>query len=364
MILLALLAVQLSAILAGPMPTRQLIVSMAAVIVLAGLQHRHLRRAARSPGWLKFGILVTEVLVTFLPLLAVGASWPGMAGFLAASVLLVVPGRTAWSLVGAIMAGLFAAALTVGLGVGTAAYLTIASLAVGLTLLGVSRLGSMVRHADSRQTEVAQLAVVRERMRFARDLHDLLGASLSAITLRAELTKRLMRSDPATASTELGNVVDIARQAAAEVRQMADGYRNISLAREVAAAASLLASAGVAAQVEMNCGILPDKIDRVLAMTLRELITNVLRHSSARNCWIALGQDDGYVTLSVANDGVARSAVAHRERGGLENLAARLDTVGGTLRARVRRAGRFCVHAEIAVGADAARHDRIGRIAS
>ena len=352
MILAVLLAVQISAILYAPMPPRRLAASLTAVITLALLQACHFREAARCPPWLRLGVLAVEGLATYLPLLAVGAAWPGMGGFLAASVLIVVPGRAAWALFIGVIGSLFVAATTLGLGVDNAANVAVASLTVGLTIFGICRLTAVIRRVHGMLTETARLAVVRERMRFARDLHDLLGYSLAAITLRAELARRLIKSDPATASDELGDVVAMARQTVAEVRQVADGYRNISLAQEVAAATSLLASADVAARVDTNCGVLPNRVDSVLAMILRELTTNILRHSSARNCWITAEQGDEHVTLSVANDGVPRAAATHRDGGGLENLAFRLEAVGGTLSASVRGDGRFHVLAAIAVKAD------------
>ncbi|BCB89757.1 hypothetical protein Psuf_070700 [Phytohabitans suffuscus] len=348
-ILTILLAAQISTLLAGPMPPRQLTASLAAVTALAVLQARHLRAPARSPLWLRLGLVSAEGLTTYLPLLAIGAAWPGMGGFLAASVLLVLPGRAAWPLVAAVIMGLFAAAMSQGLGVRNSGNVAIASLAVGLTLFGVCHLTSTIMHMRGMHTEATQLAVVKERLRFARDLHDLLGYNLAAITLKAELSRRLIRKDPAAAGDELRDVVDIARQAVAEVRHVVDGYRNISLAQEIAAAASLLASADVAARVEMSCGILPDKVDSVLAMVLRELTTNILRHSTARNCWITAVQADEHITLSVANDGVPRAAANHRDGGGLENLASRLEAVGGTLSATVCDDGRFRVLAEIAI---------------
>ncbi|MEU4216986.1 histidine kinase [Actinoplanes sp. NPDC026623] len=352
MILAALLAVQVSAILAAPMPARQLTGCLATVIALAVLQTLLFLRAARSSGWLRMGVLALQGLATYLPLVT-GATWPGMGGFLAASVLLVVPGPAAWALFGAVVVSLFAAATALGLGLRSAGVTAVASLAIGLTMFGSYRLTDVLRQAHGRHVEQAQLAVVQERLRFARDLHDLLGYSLAAITLRAELARRLMSSDPASAGNHLRDVVAIAREAGADVRQVADGYRNISLAQEVASTAALLADADVAVHVEMNCGILPDKVDSALAMILRELITNVLRHSSARSCWITAEQTEEHVTLSVANDGVPQTAATHRDGGGLENLAFRLKAVGGTLSAMVRDNGWFHVLATITSGADA-----------
>jgi two-component system sensor histidine kinase DesK len=353
LILAVLLAVQVTAILAARMPPSRLSASLEAMTVLAGLEAWQFRQTARSPRWQRPGAVAAEALATYLPLLLVGATWPGMGGFLAASVLVLVPGRAAWALFTAVIASLFTAVMAVGVGVRDAAYVAVASVAIGLTIFCVRGLSAVIRHVQVVQTEVVQLAVVRERMRFARDLHDLLGHSLTAITLRAELTRRIMRTDPAKASDELRDVVDIARQAAAEMRHVADGYRNISLAQEVAAAASLLASADVDARVEMNCGVLPHNVDTVLAMVLRELVTNVTRHSRARNCWIAAEQSDERVGLSVTNDGVALLIPAHRDGGGLENLAKRLEAIGGTLNVTSCGDGLFRVLAEVSTRADA-----------
>ncbi|MET7427113.1 histidine kinase [Dactylosporangium sp. NPDC005555] len=361
MILVVLLTVQITAILALPMPPGQLAAALAAVTTLAVLQVRHFRGTARRSRWLTPGFLAAEGLATYLPLLAMGAVWPGMGGLFAASLLLVVCGPAGWALFAAVIASLFAAAMALHLGVYDASNAAVASAADALIIFGAFRLASVLRHAQGARTEAAQLAVVRERVRFARDLHDLLSYSLTAITLRAELTRRLVSSDPATASDELRDVVDIARHAVAEVRQVADGYRNLSLAHEVAGAASLLASADIAAHVDMNCGVLPDKVDNVLAMVLRELITNVLRHSSAQNCWITVEQGDDQVTMSLANDGVPRATATHRAGGGLENLASRLEIIDGALNATVRGDRRFCVCVEIAIKADelvGARHQR------
>ncbi|MEU4397227.1 sensor histidine kinase [Micromonospora orduensis] len=353
MILAGLLAVQVSVAMAAPMAARQLTGCLATVVALAVPQALLFLRAARSSRWLRMGVLALQGLATYLPLVTAGVVWPGMGGFLAASVLLVVPGPAAWALFGAVVVSLFAAASALGSGLRGAAVTAVASLAIGLTMFGSCRLTDMLRQAHGRHAEQAQLAVVRERLRFARDLHDLLGYSLAAITLRTELARRLMSNDPVSADNELRDVVATAREACADVRQVADGYRNISLAQEVASAAALLDRADVVVHVEMNCGMLPDKVDSVLAMILRELITNVLRHSSARNCWIIAEQTDEDVTLSVTNDGVPRTAATHRDGGGLENLAFRLEAVGGTLSATVRDNGRFHVLAAIASGADA-----------
>jgi two-component system, NarL family, sensor histidine kinase DesK len=196
---------------------------------------------------------------------------------------------------------------------------------------GLSRLTVMVSSLNATRAELAQLAVIKERMRFARDLHDLLGYSLSAITLKAELTRRLVGSNPSRARDEVAELLDIARQALADVRLVASGYRNMSLSKEAASAASLLCTIGVRTDVEINCGALEAAVDTALATTLREAVTNMLRHSTVQNCTITADATSDMVRLHVINDGVPPSAASKRDGGGLENLAMRLEAVGGQL---------------------------------
>jgi two-component system, NarL family, sensor histidine kinase DesK len=296
--------------------------------------------------WWRAGLLLTQGLVTYLPLVVLGKEWAGMAGFLAGSVLLLVPGWPAWVLFAVINASMLVGPLLLGLGAYSVAYLTVASIDIGLVIFGLSRLSDIVRYVHTTRAELAQLAVVKERMRFARDLHDLLGYSLSAITLKAELTRRLVGANPARARDELAEVLDIARQALADVRLVASGYRNLSFAKEAASVSSLLTTAGIDTTVSINCGALAEKVDTVLATVLREAVTNMLRHSSAQHCCIEAWQGEETVRLRIVNDGVPRSAPSDRPGGGLENLAARLTAVGGKLTTRVIPGGSFELSAE------------------
>jgi two-component system sensor histidine kinase DesK len=163
------------------------------------------------------------------------------------------------------------------------------------------------------------------------DLHDILGYSLSAITLKAELTRKLVASDPALAQDELSEVVELARQAAVDVRLMASGYSSVSLAREAGSAASLLSAACITPKVTIDCGVLDDQVDAVLAIVLREAVTNVLRHSAARNCAIVANQEGKMITLKVINDGVPQPVTPGTSGHGLRNLTRRLELIGGEL---------------------------------
>jgi two-component system sensor histidine kinase DesK len=349
-VLCGFLAVQLIDLLASPIPSHgtALAVDIFSICVVFILQL--FISAAGSEGWSRqrrLGMLLAQGLITYLPLLILGRQWAGMTGFLAGSILLLIPGVRAWLLFSAVIASMLVGPLILGLGAYSVAYLTVASLDIGLIVFGLSRLNLVIRYVHATRAERAQLAVVRERMRFARDLHDLLGYSLSAITLKAELTRRLVAANPERARDELAEVLDIARQALADVRLVASGYRNMSLSKEAASVTSLLATAGIAGRVDIDCESLDEATDTVLATVLREAVTNLLRHSAARNCAIEAALTGDEVRLRVTNDGVPQTAGSHRDGGGLENLALRLEAVGGTLAAGVSRDGRFEVLATV-----------------
>jgi two-component system sensor histidine kinase DesK len=276
-------------------------------------------------------MIVGQAAASYLPLLAFGIMWTGMTGFLAGSVLLLIPGWKAWVPFTAVALSMLAVAIVARPGAYDIALAVIGDLAVGIVVFGLSRMAALVKHAGAMHQEIAQLAVIRERTRFSQDLHDLLGYSLSAIALKAELSRRIMMAKPELAREELADVVVFARQAVADVRLVASGYRAMSLVAEAGSAASLLAAAGIMADIEIDCGALDEKIDTVLATVLREAVTNLLRHSSAQTCRLAASQAGECITLVVANDGAPRSGVPHRDGSGLENLVARLEAVGGTL---------------------------------
>ncbi|HEY0937841.1 MAG TPA: histidine kinase [Trebonia sp.] len=291
-----------------------------------------LPRAAQWSARQRGVMLLGQGAVTYLPLLVYGIMWAGMTGFFAGSVLLLGAGWKAWAPFAVIGLSALAAAAGTRQGALETAFLAISGPAFGLVVFGLSRLALQLRHAYITHAEISQLAAVKERTRFAMDLHDLLGYSLSAIALKAELSRRVMDTKPDQAREELADVVTFARQAVADVRLVANRYRTMSLAAEAGSAASVLAAAGVMADIEIDCGALDEKVDTVLATILREAVTNLLRHSSARTCRIAASQTGAFVTLLVANDGVPTPGAGYyRDGGGLENLAARLETIGGTL---------------------------------
>jgi two-component system, NarL family, sensor histidine kinase DesK len=336
-VLSAYVAVQVIDLVTEPMPDRgvKLTVDLACLAGLFALTLAVTAEAAeRWSRQRRLATLVAEAVLTYLPLVLFGRYWADMAGFFAGSALLVLSGAMAWTLFAAVVASMLVMPLVQQLGAYSTANLTLSTLVLGLVVFGLARLAVAVRYVHATRGELAQLAVISERMRFARDLHDLLGYSLSAITLKAELTGRLVDGDPDRARHEVAEVIEIARQALDDVRTVASGYRNISLAMEASSVTSLLATAGIRAHVDVACGALDEKVDTVLATILREAVTNMLRHSAARNCAIEAEADADLVRLMVRNDGASRDTVpvaSPNGRRGLENLRTRLEAIGGKL---------------------------------
>jgi two-component system sensor histidine kinase DesK len=345
-------AMQLAGILAAPIPRHGSALGLALITagLLFGLQFCVAWRGGAGWPWRRrLCVLLAQAVLTYVPLVELGVEWPGMAGFLAGSILMLRPVRNSWVPFTAVIASMLVAALVLGLSFRDATYLMITSLGSGLTVFAVYQLRLASKRTQGAGVQLAQLTSVRERERFSRDLHDILGYSLSAITLKAELTRKLVGSDPALAQDELTEVVELARQAAADVRLIASGYSSVSLAREAASAASLLSAACITPQVAIECGVLDDKTDAVLAIVLREAVTNVLRHSSARNCAIEANQEDKMVTLTVVNDGVPRPVRAGTRGHGLRNLAWRLEAIGGELSTEGSRDDRFSLLAKVPI---------------
>lgn len=294
----------------------------------------------------RLAVLLAEGLATYVPMLFLFQQWADMAGFFAGAALLLLWGAAAWILFWAAIASMLVLPFIEHYGPYASAYLTFSTLVLGLVVFGLARLSLLVRYVYSRRGELAQLAVMKERTRFARDLHDLLGYSLSAVTLKAELTRRLVGSNPARARDELSEIIDIARQALADTRLVARGYRNINLAKEASSVAALLADAGITSRVEINCGPLDETVDTVLATVLREAVTNMLRHSVAQNCTVKAWHADQTIRLQVVNDGVPQLRAVGSRHGGLENLTARLDTIGGRMSTKIWD-GQFELFAEV-----------------
>ncbi|TDD39450.1 sensor histidine kinase [Actinomadura sp. KC06] len=222
------------------------------------------------------------------------------------------------------------------------------------------RMWEMHRETHAARDALARLAVTEERLRFSRDLHDLLGHSLSLIAVKSELAMRMAGTDPDRAGAEMADVRRTAREALREVRSAVSGYRAVELDTELAGARVVLEAAGIRCEIGDPPDTLPSEVRSVLAWVIREGATNVIKHSEARRCAVALTAYDGSVVLEMRNDGV-RGPAAGRDDGsgsGLTGLAERVAVVGGEITSGRHGRDGFLLRAAVplpAPGEDGAR---------
>lgn len=176
--------------------------------------------------------------------------------------------------------------------------------------------------------QIRQLAATAERERIGRDLHDLLGHTLSLITMKLELSRRLLDRDPATARRELAEAEEVARRALAEVRSAVTGIRAGGFAAELASAALLLRTTGVRLDQQLQAADLPEPVERGLALVLREAATNIARHAHATRARVSLVRTDAGVRLSIADNGHGGVRAAGN---GIGSMRERVRALGGTL---------------------------------
>ncbi|WP_017542330.1 sensor histidine kinase, partial [Nocardiopsis prasina] len=200
-------------------------------------------------------------------------------------------------------------------------------------------LWDVVTEAHAARDAQARLAVSEERLRFARDMHDLLGHSLSALAVKSELAARLAEIDPQAASREMTAVQHLARDALREVRTAVSGYRDVDLAAESAGVQAVLTAAGVRCTVAGADVDVPADQRSIASWVVREGTTNVLRHSTAKNCAVTLRRDGGTLVVEVFDDGAQPGGGAASFGNGLSGLGERVSAAGGALTAGPASAG-------------------------
>jgi two-component system sensor histidine kinase DesK len=271
--------------------------------------------------------LVVVVVLAVVLSISLGTAWAGLLIYVAAGATATLPQRWIWPAVlgaAAVCTGVVAAD---GL-LGDVFILPVMCLLTAFALQGTRHLMSVNSELVEARDELARNAVAEERLRFARDLHDLLGHSLSLIALKSELAGRLAEIDPARARAEMADVEAAARRALAEVRDAVSGYRQVSLAQAMAEARAALSAAGITLRSPAPGEPLPATVDAVLGWVVREAATNVLRHSGAHTVSVELERGADAVTLVVSDDG---RGAAGGPGAGLTGLAERLQAVGGRL---------------------------------
>ena len=179
------------------------------------------------------------------------------------------------------------------------------------------------------QEEIEHLAKIAERERIARDLHDVLGHTLSVIVLKSELASKLVEHEPARARAEMADVELTARTALSEVRQAIGGYRSNGLVAELAQARATLETAGITVECDQVPIQLPATQESVLSLAVREAVTNVVRHAHAARCRLELKTNGGFCRLSIQDDGLGGQ---QPEGNGLRGMRQRVEALGGTLK--------------------------------
>ncbi|MBB5130341.1 two-component system sensor histidine kinase DesK [Thermocatellispora tengchongensis] len=323
-VLAAALAAYAAAVLGGsePLPFRlPRLVRLARPEYAAGvLALITLAATAAFPGegWVMLYTMLSLAVGTVLGPRA--APWAVAAVALAATVLMLARGSQPAE-------ALFGAGLT--------------PLLAGLTVYGFRRLGAIVAELDRTREELARAAVAQERLRFSRDLHDLLGHTLSVIVVKAEAARRLAPRDPGATAAHAADIESIGREALREVREAVTGYRDAGLALELERARSVLAAAGVECVVSESGPALSPEADALLGWVVREGVTNVVRHARASRCHIALHRETDPIRVEISDDGRGATpgaplagAGTSRDVGagsGLRGLRERLAASGGRL---------------------------------
>ncbi|TMR93237.1 sensor histidine kinase [Nonomuraea basaltis] len=318
-----------------------------AMLAVVSTHHLNMRAGLRGERPPRFPLtLVLQAVVTYLPdFLLPGGMSAVAAPMLAGALLVFLPLRWGCALV-VLMMLYEGAALWAGVdfSVVTAFYVVTVP-TTGAMTYALVRFVRVTADLEQARAELADAAVLKERLRISRDLHDGLGHSLTAIALKGDLASRLMDRDPSSARTEVGELVRVAREAAQDVRQVARGYRAMSLPGEVNRAVALLESSGVGCQAHLADVALPRRSEEALAWAVREAVTNVLRHSRATTCTITTSLNGATVRLKVANDGAPPDTGPPGD--GLTGLAERAAQAGGTCTAAPAGPGGFLLTMEV-----------------
>ncbi len=331
-----------------------------ALLLAAGsVQIRHSLAAARGVrprGWALTLLLL--LALAYVPLPFFDVRWVTVQWFVIASFAMLLPPRLAVALAlmtalanGAAWLALFYPTNPVGLAFAVWLFLYPATILLmgGGCLYGAARLVMIVRELREAKAELAQLAVGRERLRISRDVHDLLGHTLSAVALKGELALRLLhRGERSRAVAEIDGLTAVARDALRDLMDVSHRVRPMSLAAETQGSLALLTAAGVEVRVRVDAAGLSSEAEELFAWAVREGVTNILRHSSATSCSITLRRSDGEACLEIDNDGApAPSPLGH----GLMGLAARAKVLSGRVATSQTADGQFRLSVQVSEGA-------------
>lgn len=212
---------------------------------------------------------------------------------------------------------------------------TILVLMTGIGNMVIVHIDNQNKEIRASREEIERLGALNERERIARDLHDILGHTLSSITLKSALASRLVHQDPVRAAAEMREVEAISRDALQQARSAVSGYRTTSVADEISKAQDLLAARGISVHIQRPAGLsVSAEYDNIAGLILREAVTNISRHSSADTVEIVVGRRSDVLTLKVSDNGSVESI---RPGNGLLGMKERAESVGGAVDIRTNR---------------------------
>ncbi|GAA2815533.1 sensor histidine kinase [Kitasatospora aburaviensis] len=297
------------------------------VVARGGARNRHLLDVA----------ICTSV--AFALLLLLGGAWGALPSLAACAAVVSLSARRAvWAATGILLVTALA-----GLLVGVPASVLIdVVVRSAVTVAVVGALGLLplfTREIHDNRAELARMAVLEERLRFARDLHDVLGHGLSVVGMKLEVALLLLGSDPDRARTEIEQALGVSRESVSDLRSLVRGYRQPSLESELEGVRSVLRSAGITCRTDKVPPGVPQPLQDVAGWVVREGVTNVLRHSAATECRIKLRVDDGRLLVEVANDRARPTGTS--DGNGLRGLRERLTDLSGELTAGPDGTGGF-----------------------
>ncbi|MEU9021559.1 histidine kinase [Actinomadura sp. NPDC048394] len=301
----------------------------------------------------RYGVLGGLVVLTFAPMPFYGPTTWAVLPFLPGAAAVLLGRRLRWPAAAVLVCQ------DIPFGIwGTAhwgtVYFVVWTAERAALVYGIARMAGFTAALQDAREEMAAAAVAQERLRFSRDLHDLLGYSLSTVVVKNEVAARLAAARPDEARRQLAEALGMSRQALADMTGVTSGYRDMSVAAEAGAARATLAAVGIEVAHAVDVPDLPADLDTVLATVLREGVTNILRHSRATRCSIEAAVVGGVARLRLTNDGVdgppADPALERSKPGGigLPSLADRVAARGGTLTAE-RTHGGFVLSVEAPV---------------
>jgi two-component system sensor histidine kinase DesK len=324
------------------------------VLAISALQVRHSLASARGqrPAYWQWSFAAV-LLLAYLPLLWLTWQWEMAQWFVAASGVMLLPRPAKYAAValpalGLALAEAWRSVADLGLSLPYAAwivfYVTTVVALGAVSLYGAALLVRAVDELHAARAELAQLEVGRERLRISRDLHDLLGQSLSAVSLKGDLAARLLPNDPTAARQEIEGLSEVARGALRDVRAVAHDTQRVDFEEETDGAVRLLRAAGVDTTVRVDAGTLAPAVDALLGWSVREGVTNVLRHSDADTCSITVTRDATAVRLEIVND---RAVTPTGVGSGLAGLAERAESLDGFASTTCTRDGSFLLRVEV-----------------